>query len=411
VSSPAAGERPANNAATFVADERVRSLADEIVRRAIDQAGLSDFGSNSYREGLERHIDALLATDVAKPDGRERSYVAFTAALVNRLRITQYVKEHPDVLERPIARPLMVMGLPRSGTTMVSYMLDRDPRRRSLLQWEAFDSVPPPTTATLRTDERCQARLRAQEQAARASGMLRLHVEWANGPTEDLALHGQDFKALLWEQFGPVPRYMRWLIDEADMTSAYEYERRALQVLQSRAPGAWQLKQPSHALFVDTLLDVFPDARLVWTHRDPYKTAGSLFSLMSNIWMASSGVDGQAVLREHYPHYLAEHLNRPLRVRQSTGPERIFDLYYADLMRDPIGQMRKLYEWAEDDFTAETEAGMRDWCSANPQGRFGRHVYELAQFGVSVRDLEPWFANYLRHYDVEPEGFDSTGTG
>jgi hypothetical protein len=389
-----------------VTSDAARRRADRIVADAVARAdGLSDFGSDSYREGLERHIDALLAADVANAATRDRSYDSFAAGLATRLRVIQYGKGHPELGQERIERPLMVMGMPRSGTTMVSYLLDRDPARRSLLGWEAHNPVPPATSETLRSDPRCLAMLAAQREfASHSSRLMHLHVEWADGPTEDLALHSHDMKSLLWEQFGPVPAYMRWLVDEADLRSAYEYERRVLQILQSRAPGIWQLKQPSHALFVDTLLEVFPDARLVWIHRDPFRTAGSLFSLMSNVWTLSAGINGHDVLREHYPHYLAEHLKRPLRAGRRIGAERIYDLHYARLMRDPIGELRSLYDWAGDELTPAAEAGMRAWLDENPQDRYGTHSYTLAQFGVTVADLEPWFAEYLAEYDIEPEG-------
>jgi hypothetical protein len=296
-----------------------------------------------------------------------------------------------------------VMGMPRSGTTVASNLLAQDPGRRSLLLWESWQSVPPPTTATLRTDPRALAWLEEQHRELAAETHVRPHFEWADGPTEDIRLHQQDFKALAWEMWLPVPEYSRWIM-QADATSAYEYQKLVLQILQSRAPGTWSLKMPSHALQIEWLVEVFPDARLVWTHRDPYRAFASLASMKTRRWERGTGYASLDWFREHYPWQLAEQLNRPTRVRQRIGRDRIYDLHYADMMRDPIGELRRLYAWAGDEFTPEVESRMAAWLAENPQGRFGKHEYDLDQFGVTKHELEPWFADYLATHDVEPEG-------
>jgi hypothetical protein len=375
--------------------------ADELVAEACRRTDLSDFGSDSYREGLERWTHAVakapVRNDTVIPRVREMAVVA----LVNRLRVTRYEEEHPEVLDERIERPLMVMGMPRSGTTLVSYLLDQDPHRRSLLVWEAWESVPPPTSGTLRTDPRCLARLDAQLREI-AREPVQLHLEMADGPTECLRLHGQDFKGLMWEGPIQVPDWSKWL-EHADLRSAYEYQRRVLRILQSKAPGTWSLKMPSHALFVDSLLAVFPDARLVWTHRDPYRALGSVISLKTWAWERYTGNPALDVVLDYYPEQMRNHLMRPLAAR-ARGAD-IYDLRYADVMRDPIGAMRSLYAWAGDELTPEAEAGMLRWLEENPQGKHGAHAYDLERFGLSVADVEPLFAEYLEAVEVEPEGF------
>jgi hypothetical protein len=374
-----------------------------IVERARAQAGLEDFGSDSYREGLEIVVRANEAA-AAPQELRERVYSTYVDVLVNRLRVTDYWKRHPELAAQRIERPLIVLGMPRSGTTLTSYLLDQDPARRSLLVWEAFDSVPPPTTETLRTDARCLARLEAQRREwESAPGQVRPHVEFADGPTECLRLHAADFKALWWEAFMPVPEYSRWMMD-VDMTSAYAYERQVLQVLQSQAPGTWSLKMPSHALHIEWVLKAFPDARFVWTHRDPYRSLNSLFSMKSRAWQRGTGDPGLGWLREHYVGQLSEHVNRPRRLRERIGDAQFYDLHYADLVRDPIEAMQRLYRWAGDGFTPDVEARMSSWLEENPQGRFGKHDYSLEQFGLTKAALEPYFGDYVSAYGVEPEG-------
>lgn len=378
-------------------------LAEHLLDRAVAQTGLDDFGPADFREPLELLYQANL--DAAPPP----ETMAFTEALMvkalkNRLRVFDYAARHPEVRDAPVPRPLVVMGMPRSGTSLTSYLLGADTSRRSLLTWEAWDSAPPPTTATLRTDPRCLALLAEQRAEWAASpDEVRPHVEFADGPTECIRVQAQDFKALMWEAYVPVRAYSRWIMG-ADMTSAYEYQKLVLQILQSKAPGNWALKMPSHALHIEALIRVFPDARLVWTHRNPLQALSSLFSMKSARWNRLNGKPSIDWLREHYTIQLTEHVNRPLALRRRLGWDRIYDIRYADMLRDPIGTLRSLYDWAGDDFTPQAEAAMQGWLSANPQGRFGQHRHSLDQFGLTEATLRPLFEDYLDSIAIESEG-------
>jgi hypothetical protein len=188
------------------------------------------------------------------------------------------------------------------------------------------------------------------------------------------------------------------------MTSAYEYHKRYLQILQSKAPGIWNLKMPSHALWLEILFKLYPDARVVWTHRDPFTALGSLCSLVGNVHRRYLGWVDHQWLGETSPHYVAEHGERIMNFRDEYGEDRIYDLHYADLIRDPINTMRRLYEWAGDPFTSEVEIGMSGWMAENPQGKFGKHEYRLAEYGLSEEAVKPLFARYLSRYDIEREG-------
>ncbi|MDT5259207.1 MAG: hypothetical protein QOD10_4287, partial [Mycobacterium sp.] len=293
-------------------------------------------------------------------------------------------------------------------TTVISYLLDQDPARRSLLHWQCVDPIPPATTDTLRTDPRCLALLDEQSKIlefVKQANMPLPHWEDADGPTEDMFIHNQDFKGLSWDSFLSTSRYAAWLLDETDMTSTYEYQKRYLQVLQSTAPGAWSLKMPSHSVHIEALLKVFPDARLVWAHRDPYKATGSL----ANLWRLPKGmtlhpdaVDLEAMGRAAM-WQMRYHVERPLRARERIGADRFFDMYYHEMMRDPMDVMRRIYDWAGDPLSAETEARMRNWLADHPQDRFALNTYSLDQYGLTVRQLEPVFAEYLDTFDIELE--------
>jgi hypothetical protein len=379
---------------------------DELVARACERAGLDDFGGDSWREGLAILVQTVESSPGVNPGGRDFVYGQFVDALWNRLRIVDYRKRHPEVSAERIERPLVVLGLPRTGTSLASYLLDQDPRRRSLLTWEAENSVPPSSPETLRTDPRClkkKAELDVLAEGLKAAHIPMVHWDEADGPTECMFVQNQDFKAYLWEAFMPTSAYADWLL-EADMTSTYAWEYTVLQMLQSRAPGIWSLKMPSHAVHIEALLAAFPDVRIVWAHRDPYKATASFLRLN---YLSRSVLGCDIDVAEVVPNVLRQlqaHIFRPLSVRDRIGDARFFDLHYSALMRDPIGVMRSLYEWAGDDLTPSTEQAMLDWLERNPQHRFGVQPYSLEDAGLTVSDLEPIFCGYQARFDIELEG-------
>lgn len=237
-------------------------------------------------------VESCESAPGVNPGGREFVYSQFVDALWNRLRVVDYVKHHPEVLDEHVERPLVVLGLPRTGTSLASYLLDQDPLRRSLLTWEAGDSVPPSTPDTLRSDPRClqkKAELDVLAEGLKAANIPLVHWDEADGPTECLFVQNQDFKAYLWEAFMPTPAYADWLL-HTDMSSAYAYERMVLQLLQSRASGTWSLKMPSHAVHIETLVATYPDVRMVWAHRDPFKSTAS-FLRLNYLSRAATGAD------------------------------------------------------------------------------------------------------------------------
>jgi hypothetical protein len=392
---------------TKTSSSNVSAKMDELVEQACKKASLDDFGTESWREGLTILVESMETAEGVQPSGREDQYGQYVDALANRLRVVEYRKRHPDVALQSVDRPLVILGLPRTGTTVASYLLDQDPARRSLLHWEAADSAPPAAAETLRTDPRCLKKKEERDAMAAALEAAQFpvpHWEDADGPTECTFLVSQDFKAFLWEAFMPTGTYSEWLL-QTDVTSAYEYERSVLQVLQSKAPGTWSLKMPSHAVNIEALIAAFPDVQIVWSHRDPYKATASALSMIQLAREMTMGPNLKLdqMVATLLPQMRA-HVERPLRVRQRLGDSRFFHLHYAEFMRDPIGQMRALYRWTGDVLTPTTEEAMREWLKRNPQNRFGKRPYSLDTYGLTKKDLEPIFEEYLATFDIELEG-------
>lgn len=377
--------------------------AEELIARAQRTTGLQRFDSDSFREGLDILVSDLNREAPAEPFV-ERNQNDIVAALANRLKVTAYLDERPDLLRRSVERPVFVLGIPRTGTTLLSNLLAADPARRSPLTWEIDDPVPPPTSETLYSDPRALARLEAERELLAANPDFgKYYRNSAIYPNECMFFMIHDFKGLLWEGRGKLINYRDWLF-QTDMTSTYTYHKRFLQLLQADAPGIWNLKMPSHGLWIPTLLEIYPDARLVWTHRDPLTATGSFCSLMTVSQRVSTDKDRTAWIGENYPWQAVEHGRRIMDARDKLGEDRIIDVHYADLTRDPVATMRTLYRALGDEFTPEAEAGMKAWLDDNPQEKFGKHEYKLEQFGLSERKVAALFERYLSKYDIEMEG-------
>lgn len=378
-------------------------VVDELIATAQKTTGFEKFDSESYREGLDILVGSLNKNTYPEASA-ERLQQLLLLALSNRLKVTHYLEGRPELLERPIEKPVFVFGVPRTGTTLLSNLLATDPARRSPLTWEIDEPVPPATSTTLYTDPRAVARLEMEKKMLAAMPeMGKYYRSSAIYPNEDVYIMAHDFKTLMLESRGKMPEYRDWLLS-TDMTSAYEYHKRYLQVLQADALGTWNLKMPSHALWIETLLKVYPDARLIWTHRDPLTATGSFCGIIK---MGHSGVEGgpdTQYIGQNCLYQATEHANRLMDFRDKFGEDRIIDVHYSELMSDPISAMRKLYGELGDDFTGAAESGMQTWLDDNPQNKFGKHEYKLEQYGLDVTTVKTAFERYSSRYHVESEG-------
>ncbi len=382
-------------------------VADAMIEEAHKATGIDAFDAETYREGLDVFVEDFndgIALGRYVDAGIERARADCVMYLANRLKVAGYLRERPELLDRPIEKPVFVMGMARTGTTLMSNLLAADPARRSPLTWEIDDPVPPATTATLISDPRAQARL-AQEKAMMAANpeMGKFYRGSAIYPNECVFFMCHDFKTLMIESKGILPKYREFIFD-CDMTSAYEYHKKFLQLLQADAPGVWNCKKPSHSLFLEYLFKIYPDARVVWTHRDPFTATGSLASLIQLSHRMFMGKVDHKWLGGNYSWQQFQHCNRIMDFRDKYGEDKIIDVHYADIVRDPMGAVKTLYKQLGDEFTPEAEAGIQAWVDDNPQDKFGVHEYKLAQFGLTKELLAPHFERYLSRYNVEPEG-------
>jgi hypothetical protein len=377
---------------------------DALSATAREQTGLHDFGGDSFREGLEVFCESASSEAHLNQIGAAVLPSAILACLRNRLRVVDWVKRHPEVSDESIEAPFVVIGMFRAGTTFLSYLLEKDARHRPLLRWEAGDSVPPPRLQTRGTDPRIAASRAAAAMLDQINPRVRVvQSEEPDGPTECIAVLNQDFKSLTWEAMANVPAYGRWL-HATDHRSAYDYHRRVLQVLQSGGVrGRWSLKSPHHALHLDALTAVYPDARLVLMHRDPVILCASVCSLITTLTKTFSDADHRRYIAEHWTDMLARSIAKVDAFRAAHPDRRIVDVHYADLVRDPMATMRRVYAAFGDELDGQALRAMADHVESHPKGQFGRHAYDPGEFGLDAAAIAERFRPYVERYDIPLE--------
>jgi hypothetical protein len=377
---------------------------DALIAAACEQTRLDDFGSDSFREGLEVLCQSLSSEAQLNQIGVAVVPGAVLAGLTNRLKIVEWVKRHPQVSDELIEAPFIVVGMFRAGTTFLSHMLEKDARHRPLLRWEAGDSTPPPTPASLHSDPRIAAARAAAAMLDQINPRVRVvQSEEPDGPTECIAVLNQDFKSLLWEAMANVPAYGAWL-HAADHRSAYDYHHRALQVLQSGGVrGRWSLKSPHHALHLEVLNAVYPDARLVMMHRDPLVLCASVCSLITTLTRTFSDADHGRYIADHWTQMLERSVASVAAFRAAHPDKRICDVHYADLVRDPLGTVRSVYAAFGDELSGQALGAMTQHVESHPKGKFGRHAYDLAEFGLDAGAIRDRFRHYVERYGIPLE--------
>lgn len=358
-------------------------------------------GNQSFSEGLEVLVAGVNACPIATRAGRESIARQATGHLANRFAVDAYLGRHPALLDQPIEKPVFVVGAPRTGTTLMLNLLGQDAAARTLRKWEANWPVPPAKAGQLSTDPRCaSANERRRREVATGKLQTNIHFEWYEEPTECVYLLMQEFKSTAWDAFLPMPVYSEFLLS-CEMASAYRWHKRFLQHLQENNMGRWTLKAPGHALFARDLLNVYPDARLVWMHRDPRTVVASHASLNAGVHKRFAERADVEYIAEFYPRQLAEHVDRMLDV-EVEHPGQVFHVRYEDVVAQPAGTIEKLYAEMGMELEEATSAAVGEWVVSHPRGAAGEHNYSLEQFGIDPARLDLLFARYRERLAAIP---------
>lgn len=366
---------------------------------AIAATGFSDWGEGDFSEALERLCRSAVDEAGFSEHGLESFAGRIDKALTTRLQLIADRARYPEIAKQEIRAPLIVAGLPRSGTTILHALLAQDPAVRSPQKWEVDEPSPPPRAETYKTDPRI-----AKSQAgidALPDKFKAMHAMGATLPDECNSIMMMAFLSPNFGASASIPSYMRWLVGEADMAPAFAIHRAMLQNLQAFAPGRnWVLKAPPYLWWIDDLFRAYPDARLVITHRDPSEVMPSNSSLIAFLQSLNAQVDLLAVGQEQTDIW-GLGIDRLLAVRASgRHADRIMDSQYQDFIKDPMQVVRAVYARFGMPLTDEAVTAMAKFMADNQQGKHGKHEYEAEDYGLDRGALRERFANYIENFSI-----------
>lgn len=386
----------------------VRLEETSIVEAAIREAGGDDdFGDGAFLEPLRLLLAALEEEAELSFLGRSIARQTLVRVVRNRLQLVADRKRHPEIAGVEVRRPLVVVGLPRTGSTILHDILARDPGNRAALTWECDAPSPPPERATYTSDPRIAA---SDAQIAGVDrlipGFRAMHPMGAQLAQECVVLTMHSMATPIFHNQYRVPSYQDRVDDHWDWAPVYAFHRRQLQHLQWRCEGQrWVLKSGAHMWALDQLLATYPDACIVATHRDPVKVATSFASLATLLRsLASDAVDAREVAADWTPR-LAKVLHRAIDVRDSGrfAKDRFLDVHFPDLLADPMGVVEGIYAHFGFDLPGEAADAMREFIADNPQGKHGHHRYTPEEYGLDVAAERERFRAYTERFGIEPE--------
>ena len=373
---------------------------DDLLDEATKRTGLTDYGDLALEEPLGVLLNSLDHEADLTPARREHHRQNIMRVLEKRLRLIDDRKTYPEIAQQEIKAPIFIVGLPRTGSTHLHALMALGVGVRSPLHWEMMMPSPPPQKETFTTDPRI-AEVQAMV-AKTSSELMKRHPFDAQRPEQCWGLFDWTFMNYSLLSGDGLPTYRDWLLN-ADFADMYEAHRRTLQQLHWRNPGRWVLKLPKHVFTMDSLIRTYPDAGIVWTHRDPGSVLPSAASFVGKIRSASSNYDSWRFGLE-WTSFEELGLHRGLAARDQLGDRlKVCDVHYNDLMRDPSGTVGQIYSFFGHPYDDETRGRIAEWMAKNPQTKHGMHSYTAEQFGLSEAGLRRRFAAYIERFGVEPD--------
>jgi hypothetical protein len=369
--------------------------------------GLQDLGSGPFIEPLQRFIDSLECDGRLNAIGRLIAKERILGHTVSRLGYVNDRKRFPEIEKQQIVRPVFIIGLPRTGTTILHDILAQDPANRAPMTWETMFPSPPPETATFESDPRIEACAATfPDIDALSPGFKAMHPMGARLSQECVTMMGEAMCTPLFHNQFRVPTYQDWVDQEADFSHVYNFHHQQLQHLQSRHQlDRWVLKTGAHMWGLEHLLATYPDARIVFTHRDPVESMTSYASLTSLVrTMGSDEVDRQEIARD-WTARLRRAVAHALDVRDAREyPEAIFyDMHFSDFVSDQFGVVETIYETLGLPMSKEGEVRMRTFVDENPKGKHGEHAYTPEEFGVDPNEVRREFQPYIERFGLQPD--------
>jgi len=374
--------------------------ANEILDQAKSETGLSDLGEPLFFEGLNKLIDSINNEASLNEIGIQAQPIRIQGLLSNRLRFEEDLKKFPEILDQEIIAPIVIVGLPRTGSTMTHRLLASDPNHTAMLWWEG--RYPALLPGEKRGDIEARMELgKAEVDAVVAASpeALDIHPWDYKGADEEILLLEHNFLSTVPESFMALPSYSEW-IEEQDHTLAYEDLKKFIQYLQWQNPGRekkrWVLKSPHHLGFIDKMISVFPDAKIIQTHRDPIKTVPSFCSMCANLFEPLTTNFDKVFIGKHWSNKLTRALNHCMNISEQH-PDNFLDLEFLNMIKDPIDEMKKIYEFIGESFGEKTEVAMEAWREENKH-EMGAHKYSLEEYDLTESQINDNFAKYQQKY-------------
>jgi hypothetical protein len=381
---------------------------ESLLSTAMRNTGLSDFGTDEWREPFRVWIRSLEEDAALNLVGRLRTRSEILQLLEARLQIEDTYKRHPEIEEERIVKPIFIIGQGRSGTSMLVNVLAANPDNGALMQWEAMFPCPPPEKATYRTDPRIRKAHRLIDQWNRVTPTLASMHEFAGDvPMEDCQVLALTFRAPSWQDsLGQASTYDAYMMNQ-DPMPALRYHQRVLKLLQWKNPRKhWVLKDPMHLDRLPALLKLYPDACFVWPHRDPVRALASTVSLIGTIQWGRSDFPFKGGSFEYVtdPHLSAARLNAVIdQLEAGIVPKRqLFNVLYQDLINDPLGVLRRMYRYFDIPLTDEGVNAMAKYLADHPRDARPKHRFSLGD-EAEVAEARKAYRRYQEYFGIPNE--------
>jgi Sulfotransferase family len=378
-----------------------------LMAAAVEQTGLSDFGDLDFVERLGVLCAALSDEADLSPAGVTAQHVLIVGLLKNRLLVEECIARHPEIPDIEVRAPIVICGLPRTGTTHLHNLMSADPALRSLPYWESLEPVlaegerPPPGGEDPRRERTEQALWFVE---AVMPYFKRMHEMTVDHVHEEIQLLAIDFSTMLFETIAPMPSWRDHYLAR-DQRPSYAYLRRVLQVLQFQRGGTrWVLKSPQHLEQFPALVDTFPDATFVVTHRDPVSVTASMVTMLAySARMSHDRVD-LAWMGRYWSDRLEGMLRSCVAGRDALPTDRTIDVRFDEFMSDDMAMVDRVYEMAGQPMTDDARRKMAAFMAAHPRGRHGAVRYGLPTFGLDPTERRAALTFYTERFGVAPEG-------
>jgi Sulfotransferase family len=376
--------------------------AENIMVAATQAAGCDDFGEMDFLQGLEIYLDDLQRFAGLSPKGIQSQFQDMARMLANRLGYVRDVKAHPEILEEEIERPIVMLGLPRTGSSKLQRMIAADPAMQRLEVWRLLFPAPFPGTAGVHPDpriamaEQIEAMLK-EHFPAQVAG----HPMEAREPDEELWLLEMTFRSHMSSHKIYAPNHGKWVASQTQL-QPYRYMRKMLQYLQWQDGGGrgrpWVMKSPMNVGEIATILEVFPDATLVHTHRDPKVVMASYAALLEATWLAAMETVDLTALGKFICNFWQQQMGRNLADRRQLGEDRIIDAYYDDICNRADNVIAEIYRAAGRKITPQASEAFHRYEANRPAGYFGKHHYSLERYNLDPEEVDELFSDYYRHF-------------